>query len=362
MARPVSVTHRTFVSQHGLTLVELMVSIVISLMVMTAMASLYANVSSGRAEIERVSRRMENGRYGLNVLADEIQNAGYFAEFDPRALALPTTNPDPCATTVADLGTALRVSVQGYDNADGSALACLTDVKAGSDIIVLRRLNGCANGSSGCTALVGGEVGFQASSCSDAAELGSGNVSNFFKLSATTNAFTLRQRNCTSAAEVRKLFVRIFYIANNDKAGDGIPTLKKAELSGSGFVESSVAQGVDSLQIEYGLDTAGNGVPTVYTANPDAYLACNASTTPTCVGHWASVVTAKIHMLARSVDASPGFSDSKTYTLGRAADGTGGISGSQVTVGPYSDAFKRTVFQSVVRFQNPALRSLSSAP
>lgn len=362
MARTASFPPKPRGVQRGLTLVELMVSIAIGLLVVTAMAALYANVSGGRAEIERVSRRMENGRYGLNVLADEIQNAGYFAEFDPRALALPTDKPDPCATSVTDLGAALRVSVQGYDDAASNALACLTDVKAGSDIIVLRRLNGCANGSAGCTAMASGEVGFQASSCSDTAELGSGNISNFYKLSATTTAFTLHQRNCTSPADVRKLFVRIFYVANNDKAGDGIPTLKKAELAGTAFAVSSVAQGIEALQIEYGLDTAGNGVPAVYTANPDAYLDCDDATTPTCVGHWASVVTAKIHVLARSVDVSPGFSDGKTYTLGRAADGAGGVSGSEVTVGPYNDAFKRTVFQSVARFQNPAMRAFSSTP
>lgn len=344
--------------QRGLTLVELMVSIAIGLLVITAMAALYANVSNGRTEIERASRRMENGRYGLNVLADEIQNAGYFAEFDPRNISLPSTKPDPCATDATTLATALRVFVQGYDNPAASILSCLSDVKAGSDIIVVRRVNGCANGSTGCTAMVSGEVGFQASSCNNASELGSGNVSNFYKLSASSSAFTLKQRNCTTAAEVRKLLVRIFYVANNDKAGDGIPTLKKAELTGSTFAVSSVAQGVDSMQIEYGLDTTGNGVPGVYTPDPDSYLACAAAA---CVGQWASVVTAKVYLLTRNVEGSAGFSDSKTYTLGRANDGTDGASGSEVSVGPFNDGFKRTVFQSVIRFQNPAMRSLSSA-
>ena len=346
----------TRIHQCGLTLVELMVSIAIGLLVITAMSALYANVSNGRAEIERVSRRMENGRYGLSVLADDIQNAGYFAEFDPRNIALPSAKPDPCLTSATDLALALRVAVQGYDNAASNALSCLSDVKAGSDILVIRRLNGCANGSSGCTALASGEVGFQASSCNNASELGSGNVANFYKLSASSSAFTLHLRNCTTVAETRKMLVRIYYVANNDKSGDGIPTLKRAELSGSGFVVSAVAQGVDTLQIEYGLDTAGTGVPAVYTPNPDTYLSCDTTTTPTCVGQWASVVTAKIYLLARSAEASPGFSDSKTYTLGHATDG------SDVTVGPFSDAFKRTVFQSVVLFQNPAMRSLSSTP
>ena len=347
--------------QRGMTLVELMVSIAIGLLITASMATLYANVSAGRGEIERTSRRMENGRYALTVLADEIQNAAYFAEFDPRSLAIPASTPDPCQTDATSVSNALRVYVQGYTNVAATVLSCLTDVKPGTDIIVIRRANGCTNGSSGCTPMTSGEIGIQASSCNNTSELGSGNVANYYKVSSSASDFTLTQKNCTTAADVRKLLVRIYYIAQNDKAGDGIPTLKRAELSGSSFNVVAIAQGVDNMRIEYGLDTGGTGVPSVYTPSPDLYLSCSNTTSPTCAGQWASVVTAKIYLLARNADSSAGFSDQKTYTLGHLSNGTNHASGSVFNTGPLGDNFKRTVFQSVVRFQNQAERAVSSS-
>ena len=89
--------------------------------------------------------------------------------------------------------------------------------------------------------------------------------------------------------------------------GDGIPTLKFPSWAPALFNESvSLVQGIENLQLEYGLDTDANGDADVYTANPDLYLACNGTTTPTCVGHWTSVVSTKVFLLSRSVDPSPG--------------------------------------------------------
>jgi type IV pilus assembly protein PilW len=57
-----------------------------------------------------------------------------------------------------------------------------------------------------------------------------------------------------------------------------------------------------------------------------------------------NVVTVRIHVLARSLEPTQGYSDTKTYTLG-----TG-------TMGPFGDGFKRHVFTTTVRLINPAGR------
>ena len=137
------------------------------------------------------------------------------------------------------------------------------------------------------------------------------------------------------------------------RPGDGIPTLKYAELGAGGFSTSSLVQGVENLQIEYGLDTDANGDADVYTADPDLYLGCNAGTTPTCVGHWTSVVSAKVFLLSRNVEAQGGYVDTNTYVLGRKADGTP----NELTSLPAG--YKRRVFQEVVRLQNPSGRRAS---
>lgn len=346
-------------SRRGLSLVELLVSITIGMLIVAALAVLFSNNSRSRSEIEKSSQRIDNGRYALDLLAGDIQNAGYLAEFDPRQLTLTTAKPDPCLTGAADLTTALPLHVQGYNDVAANVLTCLTNVKAGTDVIVVRRANGCANGAVGCSTPVSGDYAFQASSCSSATELGSSIVTNYYVLSSTASAFTRTKKDCTTVADNRRYLVRIYFIATQDKTGDGIPTLKRVELVGGAWSIVSLVQGVDNMQIEYGLDTDANGSVEIYTPAPDAYLSCSDTTTPTCVQQWASVVTAKVTLLTRNADRSDGFTDTKIYTLGHNADGASAASGTEKTVGPFNDAYKRGVYQEVVRFQNVSGRNAS---
>lgn len=340
-------------ANRGMSLVEMLVAIGIGTLIVAAMALLFANNSRSRSETERASRNIENGRFSLEVLRGELFHAGYFAELDPRGLALPTLKPDPCATTFASVEQAMGLHVQGYDNIAASTLSCLNDVKVGTDAVVVRRVSGCtvANpAEAGCTGLGTNALAFQASSCASAAELGSGDVTKYYKLSSDIGTLNRTKRNCTSTAPIRRYVLRIYYVANNDKPGDGIPTLKYAELGGAGFSASSLVQGVENLQIEYGLDVDGNGDADVYTAAPDLYLGCSDTTNPTCVGRWVSVVSAKIFVLSRSVEAAAGHVDSKKYYLGRKADGTPN------EFIPAQTNYKRSVFQEVIRLQNASGR------
>ena len=350
-------THPSRHSIRGLSLVELMVSITIGMLIVAALAVLFANNSRSRSETERTSQRIDNGRYALEVLTGDIQNAGYFAEFDPRQLTLPTVMPDPCLTGASDLAAALPLHVQGYNDVATNVLTCLSDVKAGTDVIVVRRANGCVNGATGCAALATGDYAFQASSCSGSSELGSGSVSNYYALSNSTSALIRTKKDCATLADIRRYLVRIYYIAANDKAGDGIPTLKRAEFTGGAWSTVSLVQGIENMQIEYGLDTNTDGYAEIYTPAPDVYLTCSNTTNPTCAQQWASVVTVKIALLSRNIDPSSGFSDTKVYTLGHNADGTSSVSGTDKTVGPFNDAYKRNVYQEMIRFQNVSGRN-----
>lgn len=350
---------------HGVSLVELLVAIAVGMMIVTAMSILFANNSRSRAETERASHKIENGRFALDLIGTELKHAGYYGVLDPRLLTLPTAKPDACITTstMAALKAAMPVHVQGYDNVAASVLTCLTGANApkpGTDIIVVRRVAGCSFASpatAGCTGHSTGQPVFQASSC--ATEL-SAAVDDQYKFDTVPANLTLKARNCTSEAPKHRYLVRIYYVASNDKTSpaDGIPTLKRAELGDGAFAITSLVQGVENLQVEYGMDTDGNGSADVYSASPDTYLSCNAGTTPTCVGHWASVVSAKLFLLSRNVDRTPGYTDTKSYVLGRVADPVAG-SGAEYTIAAANDGYKRSVFQEVVRLNNAAARRSS---
>ena len=83
----------------------------------------------------------------------------------------------------------------------------------------------------------------------------------------------------------------------------------------------------------------GDGVP------DGDYIRCS----PDCARcELMNVTSAKIYVLARSREASPNYTDTKTYTLGSAG-----------AVGPFNDNFKRHVFTTTVRLPNISGRRMS---
>jgi len=339
--------------EFGYTIIEMMIAITISLVILASLVAVLANNSRTRGEIERANQQTENGRYALQLITDDLHNAGYLAEFNPGPLATPAVKPDPCDITLAGLKGALPLAVQGNENATVIP-ACLTDVRAGTDILVVRHASTCAVGSAGCDLKALGDVYFQNSDCNSATELASGNVTTYYVLDTVAANFTLHKKDCVTAANVYQYRTHIYFVANNDQAGDGIPTLKRAELGNAAGVAAfnivPLVEGIQNLQIEYGLDTGvpTTGSPAVYTTDPDNYVPCAASPT-NC---WRNTVAAKINVLARNTTTTQGYVDGKVYTLGLQFDGV-----TPNTVGPFNDAYKRHAYESVVKLNNPAGRN-----
>lgn len=326
----------------GFTLVELMIATTIGLLILAGMASLFVSNGRTQAEIEKANRQVENGRYGIEVLSTDLSNSGFYGEFDPTSLVDPGSLPLPCATALDALREALALPVQGLDNADASAaLPCLSDRKAGSDVLVVRRVETCLPGVGNCADTASGGAFLQASTCSNLLELGAGDPSKWFDLDTDLTKLTRKGRDCSddgatgSPGTIRRYLVHIYYVATSDNSGDGIPTLKRAELttSGTGLVFNVVplVEGIQDMQLEYG---SGNGV---------------FSSSPASVQDWRKVVAVKMYLLARNLDESRDYTDTKSYTLG--------ISGTTANVvAAANDHYKRHVFQSQVVLRNPAGR------
>ncbi len=326
----------------GFTLVELMIATTIGLLILAGMATLFVSNGRAQAEIEKANRQVENGRYGIEVLSSDLGNAGFYGELDPTGMADPGSLPEACATALASLREALALPVQGLDNPDASAaLPCLTDRKAGSDVLVVRRAETCLPGVGNCAATASGGAFLQASTCSNLLELGSNDPTKWFDLDTDLTKLTRKGRDCSddgatgSPGTVRRYLVHIYYVASNDNDGDGIPTLKRAELSTDGstlaFTVVPLVEGIQDMQLEYG---SGNGV---------------FSSSPASVADWRKVVSVKMYLLARNLDQTFEYTDTKSYNLG-----ISGTTANVVTAA--NDHYKRHVFQSQVILRNPAGR------
>jgi type IV pilus assembly protein PilW len=342
---------RTDSCARGYTLVEMMVSITIGLIVLAALATLFAGNSRQRGEIERANEQTENGRYALQLLSEDLRDAGYLASFNPGTvtgpnpqLTIPTALPNACATDVPTINSAMSLAVQGYDNG-ANVPGCLADVRAATDILVVRRASTCAVGSAGCDAQVAGDVYLQASGCTTEFSAGT-----YYALDTNVLALNLHQKDCVAAAQLYQYRTHIYFVANDDKPGDGIPTLKRAELGAGTFNIVPLVEGIENLQLEYGLDSnvPTTGSPAVYTADPNTYNGCAPAT---CVSNWRNTVAVQINLLARNQTPTQGYSDTKTYNLGLTAAGGANL------VGPFNDNYKRHTYSTVARLYNPAGRN-----
>lgn len=331
----------------GMSIVEVMIALTLGMIILAGLASIFASSSAARTEMERSARQIENGRFAMELLGDDLRLAGFYGELNLWGMNPPAALPDPCSVDPAVWNQALPIGVQAFDRAAG-APACLPgDVKAGTDVLVVRFANTCEAGSPNCEALTGNLPYVQVSKCSSTTPPENLVTPYLLGLQGSVN-FTLRNRDCINRAGLRRYFVRIYYVSDNNGKGEPIPTLKRLDLRGTVWEQTPLVEGIEELNIEYGIDSNRDGNPEAYTANPTTFLGCS---TPPCdaVNNWFNVVTANISLLARNTESSVGYTDSKIYTLGR--DDAGNL----INVNP-GGPYRRHAYTGAVRLVNVGQR------
>jgi len=311
----------------GLSLIELMVSITLGLMILSGVAIVFTNTSAARNEVERTSRQIENGRYAVEVLADELRLAGFYGELDVGTVSDPSSLPiDQCSLTATDWQSWVKLHVQGFADGTGfdQTTCALSNHKAGTDILLVRRARTCTAGISGCPAAISGRGYVQVSLC--------GTEVTTHKLGYQgTETFDLKKKDCTNVADLRRYYVHVYYISTDNGAGVSVPTLKMMELDGGGYTTTPLVEGIEELKILYGVDSNSDGAPDSYTASPGS------------LANWMNVVAVQVYLLARNLETSPGYTDNKTYTLAASTFAPG-------------DSYRRHVYSSLVRLTNPSGR------
>jgi type IV pilus assembly protein PilW len=380
--------------QLGVTLIELMIAMVVALVLLAGLAAMYGSSVKARNEIERTNRQIENGRYAIQLLRDDIQLAGFFGELNmvDTPPPLPGALPDVCVTHLSTLpsdgvvaadatfdtqldaldylAVSMNIHVQGFDNVNPTALTgCLAgiDLKPDTDIVVVRRVLTC-DAAAGCP-FTANAPHLQASQCSQTGDDEIGLTPFFLEAvadSAVDATFTLRDQNCVSDGTynanntpARRYMTHIYFIANNNVGADGIPTLKRRELISTGWTTAALVEGIEDLQFEYGVDGDDEDadgvvdVPMTQDGNVDEYVndAADAATATTDVIAWASVMTVRVHLLSRSTEKRVGYQDSNTYQLGNRT-----IVGADLT--EEERGYPRQVFETVIQLRNPQGRRL----
>lgn len=340
LKQTISLRHR----QAGLNLMELMIAIAIGLFLLVGVVSVFSSSNRTYVELNRSAQQIENGRFAVQTLTDDVSLAGFYGRFSLQ-LPVPGALPDPCVTTdMAALRSAAAFPVQGYDAPAGAPLTCISDANHvdGTDILVIRRAH---SQTTAPAALIAAQVYMQANADSTS-------TTNPIIALGTAGNFTLLEKDAATVSPIRKYHVHIYFVAPcsipsgggstctgaADDNGAPIPTLKRLELTlnaaGTALEMNLVplVEGIENFQVDYGLDTDSDGAPN------GAYV------TAPALADWVNVVALRVNVLARNLEPTGGFTDTKVYDMGVAGSVTPGGS------------FKRHVYNAVIRVVNPSAR------
>ena len=340
--------------QRGLSLIELMVSITLGMLVVAAVLALYLNITRTNNEMAKANRQIENGRFAIQVLQGDLVHAGFWGPLGYTVAApmpAPIAIPDPCVVAGWDddyKKSLLAIPVQGYADASTLGADCkVSNVLASSDVLVVRHANTCTVGTAGCD---GTGPYIQISACRtdtttpDAA----------YEIDSDKATLKLRNKSCLASdiAEVRKVVSNIYYLCNHvpdtgcAPGTSGIPTLMRASLINGAYSVQPMIEGIEALRFEYGIDTLGRNGLAISASNPgdgsaDTYVSSDDIGDKS---QHANIVAARIHVLARNLEKTPGHKDSKSYQLGESK------------IAAMDDGYKRHVFSTTVRLVNPSAR------
>jgi type IV pilus assembly protein PilW len=329
-----------------------MVGLTIGLIILTALLLLFSNISYSNKEQFKAAQQLENGRYAMELLSNDIRLAGFYGEFASLPAAM-SALPDPCDETLYPEGdvtsttttSPLAFYLQTYVASTLAATPTIptkcsswidnASLALGSDIIIVRRLNTSslisppdiltATAASGQAytqtnpSLLNIQYGTGSSINTTMNARGELITDDSFKRKDFSQpvdvSSSLRPK---ISASIRSLVVHIYYVAKcrtgtgtNGKCrstDDNIPTLKAIELSNFGsspaMSVTPLVEGIEFLKIRLGIDT-----------NKDGQMEGDLVKQPANIEEWQDIVQVEIRLLARNSEKSL-ENDTKSYDLG----------------------------------------------
>lgn len=406
--------------QAGFSLIELMVALAIGMAILLALIVMLVNVNRNNSEQHMSSHMIENGRFAVQLLANDIGLAGYWGGYVPNfddlaytaapllsndssgatadAKQVPSSFPNPCqAYDVATWNNTykanlLGLAVQGSNVTSASVVpfcgAVLTSPRPGNDVLVVRHVEPCLAGSGNyeCAdtlAAANPDIYFQTTRCNSEPAAGL----PAYVMSTNPADFTLHKKDCATVGERRRLASTMYYVKDVSNSGVITPTLMRSQLYASGGAAThqpaqALVENVQAFRVEYGIDaksdTNEDVVPTAAISWTDplaknspknrgdgipegAFIRCTQDA-PCTTGQILNAVTVRIYVLVRAENPTTGYNDDKTYKLGSADTNCTNAAEADTSatcapkLGPFNDKYRRHLFTQTIRLVNVAGR------
>lgn len=328
-------------NQRGLTLVELLIAVTLGLIALAVMIGVFVANSQNYRQNDAITALQDNARFAMDNLARDLAMAGYWGGVRPpdavRDLLVSSTAAD--AIRANDCGPASAGSdsrwlldpslpVEFHNHLDstsvGSRFRCLTAVQANTDVLMVRRVSGAsaiALDQPTATSLTLGPGRYyvktnQSSGSLFRAAAASVNLADPADCPASDSGIAGGCPPQEQPVQVYAYVPRIYFV--HDISGNiKVPTLCRYVLNDQAATpameQECLADGVENLQIEWGIDGDGDELVDRYLAAPTADELSQAR-------------SVRIHLLVRATEERVQASDAnKEYVLAdyRSAEDSG---------------------------------------
>ncbi|WP_095498148.1 PilW family protein [Paraferrimonas haliotis] len=323
-------------TQKGLTLVELMVAMLMALFLSAGLFTMFAMSAKNVTSTGQFAELQENARMALAIMSKDVSQTGFMADLNGVSLVLGSN------VALSDTAISPDCTGGGYNNssfpnaqpahfrliwgytagAGAGSMDCSSSAKSGTDVLQIKRL-------------VGPDV--------DASSL----MANQFYMVSNFNRglfFKGGESPTPSVTDGRywQYQHHVYYIENENRSGNVVPILKRRRLTSAGMVEESFVDGVEDMQVLYGVDNSGDGTADGYVS------AANVNNSLWDRQDSRRIVSVSINLLLRSIEEDPEFSSQEfSYQVGLR------------TAQDFNDGYRRQVISSTIILENPALLNQS---
>lgn len=326
------------IKQKGLSLVELMIAVTLSIILLTGVIQVFLSSKSVFSTQQAVSRIQETGRLAAEFLSRDIRMAGYMGCASRSATMSVTNTLNNASTSSYDFGTA----VVGYGAATVPVGTITKTPTANTDVIILRSAAGVGVeivDSNDGDQLFASNLGAEAGACADGTDRVSGlcdgdvlvvadcTKARIFQATNVTVASTTKinvvhsnsgsytpgnetgnwganganaMEKFEPGSEILTATSKAYYIATGTS---GRPSLWM-ETNGANPVE--LLEGVENMSLSYGVDT-----DTTADYTPDEY---KAAAQVSMANQWSRVLSVRISLLVASAEDNV-LPEKQTYSF-----------------------------------------------
>ncbi|ABZ75705.1 prepilin-type cleavage/methylation-like protein [Shewanella halifaxensis HAW-EB4] len=312
--------------QYGMSLVELMVAMVISLFLSAGILTMFSMSSSNVTTTSQFNQLQENGRIALTIMERDISQLGFMGDLTGTDFVVGVNTTVDSALAAADdcIGAGLNNAtlpnnqpahfrrLWGYESGlSTDSLSCLTGVKERTDVIQIKRFIGPS-------VAAGINTGYYVSTTASQA---------IFFNDGTPSSNLLNAR-------IWEYQQHVYYI---DEA-NGIPMLNRKTLSVTGMKnDEQLVEGIENIRFLYGFDNDGD-------STPERYIPAESVTSLMWDNEsFQRLVAIKIYVLVRSTEQDKSYTNETLYKLG------------DKTIAAPKDNYRRKIMSTTVVLENPVL-------